>query len=135
MFSFPWAENTAKYTSTMCLFENVHSTFLLNPGNKNIISSLLLIFQTSISIGNNIYSILCLLLERSHFTRKMKAIVHQGGPTQSYFLLDLREIVITKKDSSYPSSQKLFDIACVYRAVLCQTTQNPHNCRHTRAKV
>lgn len=131
MFSFPWAENTAKYTSTLCLFENVHSSVFLNPGNKNTIHSLLLIFQTS--IGNNIYKILCLLLKRSHFTRKIKAIARQGGPTLSYFFLDLRETVNTKNDTSGPSSQKLFDIACVYRTVLCQTREKPHHCRLLRA--
>lgn len=96
MLSFPWAENPAKYMSTICLFENFHSNFLLNPGNKNTIPSLFPIFQTY--LGNNVYTILCLLLKRSHFTRKIKAIAHQDGPTQSYSLLDLRETQCEHKE-------------------------------------
>lgn len=119
-------------TEVQCVYLRMFTVlFLLNPGNKNIIPSLLFIFPTS--IGNNIYPILCLWLKRSHFTRKTKVISPQGGPTYSYLLLDLRETVNTKKDTSYQSSQKLFDIACVYRAVLCQTTLKPHHCRLLRA--
>lgn len=86
MFSSPWADNTAKYMSAICVFENFHSSFLLNPGNKNTIPSLFLIFQTSLSVHNT----LCLLLKRSHFTREIKAMAHQGGPTYSCSVLELR---------------------------------------------